>query len=100
MKEVQYRQDAYVDQLELEIFNSVSKLQHIFGNSQFGARLVEASCYPSMIAADLGFDMGDSKAKFEAALKKLVNIKLGFTVTRRRSRPASRSPTASSATVT
>ncbi|ACO66751.1 predicted protein [Micromonas commoda] len=85
LKEVKYRQDAYVDQLELEIFNSVSKLQHIFGNSQFGAVDSSGKLLPSLgheIAADLGFDMGDSKAKFEAALMKLVNIKLGFTVTR------------------
>ena len=85
LKEVKIRQDAYVDQLELEIFNSVSKLQHVFGNSQFGAVDSSGELVPSLgheIAADLGFDMGNSKAKFEAALKKLVNIKLGFTVTR------------------
>ena len=85
LKEVKIRQDAYVDQLESEIFNSVSKLQHVFGNSQFGAVDSSGKLLPSLgheIAAHLGFDMGSSKAKFETALKKLKNVKLGFTVTR------------------
>ena len=85
MRAVEDRQDAYVDRLELEIYNSVSKLQHVFGNSQFGAVDTSGKLVPSLgheIAADLGFDMGSSKAKFEAALKKMKNLKMGFTVTR------------------
>ena len=85
LRAVEDRQDAYVDRLELEIYNSVSKLQHVFGNSQFGAVDTSGKLVPSLgheIAADLGFDMGSSKAKFEAALKKMKNLKMGFTVTR------------------
>jgi hypothetical protein len=79
-------QQQYLAQVEDAILASVSSLQHVLGRSGLGA-VDTATGEPAdhighHVAAKLGFDMSESKKRFENALKEMGKVKFGVTMTR------------------